>query len=151
MLVCPVCHGDLAEESATALRCAACGHNFPVIAGIPDLRLESGPYISLEADRAKALLLERECAGLDFAGSVQRYYELADAVPAFQARRFIRSLSWPRQHGTRAWASTSRCAGSSWRRSGERSPSVAAHSARAAGPGISAPTAIGNALRRDRV
>ncbi|MCI0432714.1 MAG: class I SAM-dependent methyltransferase, partial [Gemmatimonadetes bacterium] len=91
VLVCPVCHGDLADESATALRCAACGRNFPIIAGIPDLRLESGPYISLEADRAKALLLERECAGLDFAASVQRYYELAEKVPAFQARRFIRS------------------------------------------------------------
>jgi SAM-dependent methyltransferase len=114
VVVCSVCRGDLAAETATALRCAECGRNFPIIAGIPDLRLETGPYISLEEDRAKALLLERECTGLDFAASVQRYYELADAVPAFQARRFIRSLlaaAGRAAHSLERWESVSGAAG----------------------------------------
>jgi ubiquinone/menaquinone biosynthesis C-methylase UbiE/uncharacterized protein YbaR (Trm112 family) len=90
-LVCPACRSDLRATDA-ALLCTGCARSYPVLLGIPDLRLWPDPYISLEEDRAKALRLAEECRDLDFADSIELYYRVTAAVPAFQARRFARSL-----------------------------------------------------------
>ncbi len=108
-LVCPACRGNLVSET-TALLCAACGRSYPVVLGIPDLRLWPDPYIGFEEDRAKAMRLADECKGLDFAASVGRYYELTAAVPPFQARRFTRGLlaaAGRATHALERWDSTS--------------------------------------------
>lgn len=91
-LVCPACHGELQRTADEALRCEQCGRIYPVLLGIPDLRLWADPYIGIEEDRAKGVRLAAECEGLDFADAVQHYYEITEAVPPFQARRFTRSL-----------------------------------------------------------
>jgi SAM-dependent methyltransferase len=112
-LVCPACRSDLtrvgdstfgvsgvADVSGAGyvsgagenLLCAGCHRSYPVILGIPDLRLWPDPYISLEDDRAKGRMLEAECRGLDFGSSIELYYRITSAVPPFQARRFARSL-----------------------------------------------------------
>jgi len=43
ILRCPICHEELAEdEPASLLRCSACGHEYPVIDGIPDMVVTDG-------------------------------------------------------------------------------------------------------------
>lgn len=94
-IVCPACHGNLESRgggSPEALTCQSCSREYPIIVGIPDLRLWPDPYISIEADRAKGVRLHSECAGLTFAESVRLYYSITEAVPPFQARRFERGL-----------------------------------------------------------
>jgi ubiquinone/menaquinone biosynthesis C-methylase UbiE/uncharacterized protein YbaR (Trm112 family) len=91
-LVCPACRSGIEPRAEHALVCTGCGRTFPVVLGIPDFRLWPDPYIGLEEDRAKARMLAAACAELDFAASVEFYYRITDAVPAFQARRFARGL-----------------------------------------------------------
>lgn len=102
-LVCPACRSDLARRDATsmvqppapcdeALECVSCRHLYPVLLGIPDLRLWPDPYISMPDDRAKGRMLQDACRALDFTESVELYYRMTAAVPPFQARRFARSL-----------------------------------------------------------
>ncbi|MDZ4762162.1 MAG: methyltransferase domain-containing protein [Alphaproteobacteria bacterium] len=54
---CPVCRGDLstvAERSS----CRSCANTYPVIAGIPDLRVDRQAWINFEHDRKRALEIE---------------------------------------------------------------------------------------------
>ena len=74
------------------IRCVQCGITYPVLLGIPDLRLWPDPYISMAEDRAKASMLAQRCAGLGFEDSLLLYYSITAAVPPFQATRFVRSL-----------------------------------------------------------
>jgi len=90
-VVCPACMGAL-RGSGAVLRCAGCGREYPVIRGIPDLRLWPDPYIGLDEDRAKGEKLAAACAGLSFEESIELYYRETDVVPPFQARAFTRGL-----------------------------------------------------------
>jgi SAM-dependent methyltransferase/uncharacterized protein YbaR (Trm112 family) len=92
-LVCPRCRGDLAEvgSSPPALVCPTCG-SYPVIHGIPDLRVFPDPYIDLELDRAKAVALAERFTDFDFPRFVGHYYRNTAAVPPADAARFTRSL-----------------------------------------------------------
>ncbi|MBI2833644.1 MAG: methyltransferase domain-containing protein [Acidobacteria bacterium] len=93
-LLCPFCRALLVEPSATdrRLACPRCGRSFPIILGIPDLRIRSDPFIDLEGDRAKGIELEEKTRGLRFLDSVDLYYRLATKVPASQAALFRRGL-----------------------------------------------------------
>lgn len=91
-LVCPACRTNLDQEDADRVRCATCPRTFPILLGIPDLRLWPDPYVALEEDRAMGLRLARECADLSFRDAVEHYYRISGRVPPFQARRFARSL-----------------------------------------------------------
>lgn len=90
-LVCPVCRTNL-DHAADTLRCAACPRTFPILLGIPDLRLWPDPYVAFDEDRAIGLRLARECAHLSFPEAVEHYYRTTTRVPPFQARRFARSV-----------------------------------------------------------
>nr|MDP9177007.1 class I SAM-dependent methyltransferase [Gemmatimonadota bacterium] len=92
-LVCPACRTNLDQEDADSLRCAACERTFPILLGIPDLRLWPDPYVAFEEDRAIGLRLARECAHLSFPEAVEHYYRMTGRVPPFQARRFARGLT----------------------------------------------------------
>lgn len=70
-----------------------CDREYPILAGIPDLRLWPDPYIGMAEDRAKGETLARECAGRSFLEAVRIYYSVTHAVPPFQARRFERGLA----------------------------------------------------------
>jgi ubiquinone/menaquinone biosynthesis C-methylase UbiE/uncharacterized protein YbaR (Trm112 family) len=91
-LVCPACRTSLDQEDADRLRCPTCPRTFPILLGIPDLRLWPDPYVAFEEDRATGLRLARECANLSFGDAVEHYYRITGRVPPFQARRFSRSL-----------------------------------------------------------
>lgn len=94
-LCCPVCRGELRETGSGAepeLRCDTCQRTFPVILGIPDLRIFADPYIDIAADRAKGRRIAERYDSSDFAGLVSFYYSITDTVPADQARRFTAGL-----------------------------------------------------------
>jgi SAM-dependent methyltransferase len=94
-LCCPACRGDLRETgiAEAELRCEACNRTYPVILGIPDLRIFADPYIGLEADRAKGKRLAALAADTDFAGLLAAYYAMPDTEdsPA-QAKQFTAGL-----------------------------------------------------------
>lgn len=87
-MVCPVCRSAL-DRTTSSWRCEGCDRGFPVVAGIPDLRVEPDPWIGLDEDRNKAVRVERETRGLGFAAAVRRYWALTPSTPSHLAERFI--------------------------------------------------------------
>ena len=87
-ICCPACRGGLGwlASSGSALRCGGCGQHYPVICGIPDLRVFPDPYIDMEADRAKGL------GNFDFAGLIDFYYSITSIVPPQHAHQYKRGL-----------------------------------------------------------
>ena len=85
--VCPLCRGPL-HRTAPVWTCAGCEREFPVVAGIPDLRVEPDPWIGLEEDREKALRLDEETRELSFSEAVHRYWDMTPSTPSELARRF---------------------------------------------------------------
>jgi SAM-dependent methyltransferase/uncharacterized protein YbaR (Trm112 family) len=91
-ICCPSCRGDLRELPGAGLRCLSCAREFPVVLGIPDLRVLPDPYIDMEADRAKGILVASRFHELTFAELVAFYYSVTTVVPAHDARRYTRGL-----------------------------------------------------------
>jgi SAM-dependent methyltransferase len=86
-LCCPHCRADL-DDRGSLLRCTGCQHDFPVVCGIPDLRVFPDPYIEPEADHAKGRVLAARFGDLSFAELVAFYYSITPVVPSHHARRF---------------------------------------------------------------
>lgn len=84
---CPRCHLAL-HASREAWTCASCATDFPVIAGLPDLRIAADPWLSIEADRAKGRRLLEE-APLHFADAVRYYWQMTPSTPPRQAARHV--------------------------------------------------------------
>src|SRR3989449_9933399 len=74
-LRCPLCKGQL-DFSASGYHCAACCRDFPVVLGIPDLRVYPDPYLSFEDDRRKGQVLQARAETVDFAELVRFYWEI---------------------------------------------------------------------------
>ena len=87
--VCPRCRGELSQQN-DAYFCAACSRLFPVIAGIPDFRLEPDPYIGMDEDRAKGLALLNVGRERGFHGLLEYYYAVTPEDPADLARYWMR-------------------------------------------------------------
>ena len=86
--VCPRCRSALAEAAAS-YACRRCGGNFPVVMGIPDLRVAADPWIGLEEDREKARRLAADTRGASLEEMVRAYWAMTPATGAAQAERFI--------------------------------------------------------------
>lgn len=54
---CPDCHGDLTQGPA-ALTCTACDRRYPVVADLPDFRVDKPAWIDFDRDRDRALLID---------------------------------------------------------------------------------------------
>ena len=109
-IVCPVCKGDLQEtvdrrqemedrhsifgcqSSVCGLRCSSCDRCFPIVLGIPDLRIFPDPYIDFDADRAKGIQVAARFEELSFSELVDFYYSITSVVPAKDARQYKRGL-----------------------------------------------------------
>lgn len=93
-LCCPLCKNDLSEtgDKQQELRCDRCNKRYPIFLGIPDLRVFSDPYLSIEADRAKGLRLAERFNDLDFSGLVDFYYSTTAVVPPKHAQQYKRGL-----------------------------------------------------------
>lgn len=106
-IVCPRCRGVLLDSSA-ALRCPPCAAEYPLIAGIPDLRLAADPLIEIVEDREKAARLAREAEGRSLAELVQFYFSITPEVPPDLARGFAaaKTVLGPARAGDRldAWS-----------------------------------------------
>ena len=86
--VCPRCRSTLAE-SAASYACCRCGSTFPVVMGIPDLRVAADPWIGLEEDRDKARRLVAATRGASLESMVRAYWAMTSGTTAAQAERFI--------------------------------------------------------------
>jgi SAM-dependent methyltransferase len=91
-ICCPYCKGALNEPHEGSLVCMSCDRRYPVIFGIPDLRVFPDPYIDLEADRSKGLQVAARFDELSFAELVSFYYSITSGVPANHARQYTRGL-----------------------------------------------------------
>lgn len=93
-LCCPYCKGELEEEAKNGdvLRCTSCGKVFPVVLGIPDLRVFPDPYIDMEADREKGRKIAARFDDLNFEGLVHYYYSITPKVPSQHAQQYTRGL-----------------------------------------------------------
>jgi len=106
-LCCPRCKGSLVpavRAGEGTLTCGACAMTYPVILGIPDLRIFADPYIDIEPDRAKGRRLRAE-GGRTWEDLVHFYYSITlDTVPAAQAAQFATGLhaALPRAEATLA-------------------------------------------------
>jgi 2-polyprenyl-3-methyl-5-hydroxy-6-metoxy-1,4-benzoquinol methylase/uncharacterized protein YbaR (Trm112 family) len=87
--VCPGCRTSL-TTMVEAYGCHECGRRYPIVAGIPDLRIEADRYLDLDSDRAKAIMLDE--LQLDFAGTVAAYWERTPEVPMQFAQRYSANM-----------------------------------------------------------
>lgn len=89
-LVCPSCRQRLAA-AGDSLECDGCSRLFPVVDGIPDLRLFPDRFLSQEADRAKGLKALEKAQGAGFDAALRAYWamtpELDSALAAHHIRR----------------------------------------------------------------
>ncbi|MEQ9643558.1 MAG: methyltransferase domain-containing protein [Alphaproteobacteria bacterium] len=85
--ICPACRAPLARYDESFV-CAACGHEFPILFGIADLRLRSDKYLTLEQERDKARRLYEYGLEHSFDELVAFYYSITDDVPADLAKRY---------------------------------------------------------------
>ena len=93
-LCCPVCRTELHLEGEPVdgtYVCKAEDRRFPIVCGIPDLRLVPDRYLSFAQDRAKALRLDS--LGVGFAETVSAYWEMTPEVPPGLAASFMRNAA----------------------------------------------------------
>jgi 2-polyprenyl-3-methyl-5-hydroxy-6-metoxy-1,4-benzoquinol methylase/uncharacterized protein YbaR (Trm112 family) len=87
-LVCPACMSGL-DAAEFELSCTGCGRAFPVVAGIPDLRLSyPDAYLSWQEDLDRARELEERGGELDFAGLLREHWRRS-GKPEELAERFV--------------------------------------------------------------
>jgi SAM-dependent methyltransferase len=85
--VCPACGGVLAAAS-NDLGCLGCGRRFPILFGIPDLRLQPDRYLDLEADRRRAGNLDAAARrGARFEDLLALYWRETPGTPPRIARQ----------------------------------------------------------------
>jgi SAM-dependent methyltransferase len=85
--VCPACRTSLNEGS-----CDCCGRNFPIVAGLPDLRVSSDRFLDLAGERAKAERLARLAPDLDLKGLAEAYYTMTPDVEPRRRGFYLRHI-----------------------------------------------------------
>lgn len=90
ILRCPICKG-LLDLRAEALQCETCRKTYPIVLGIPDLRLYEDPLIPLEDDYRKGEKVQIQAERLSFADLVRYYWSLPTYPPTLpeMKERFI--------------------------------------------------------------
>ena len=93
-ICCPYCKGDLREVTGEekSLVCKLCDRGFPVVFGIPDLRIFPDPYIDKDADRQKGSQIASRFDQTDFEALVDFYYSITPVVPPADAKRYAAGL-----------------------------------------------------------
>jgi ubiquinone/menaquinone biosynthesis C-methylase UbiE len=79
-LRCPLCKREL-RVTGDGYHCARCARDFPVVLGIPDLRVYPDPLIPLGDDYRKGETLQREAEHRSFAELVAYYWTLPTSPP----------------------------------------------------------------------
>lgn len=87
--LCPKCRATVSYAAGSkTYNCQPCNLTFPVLFGIPDFRLTSDRYLSLEQERDKARRLYEFGRDHSFDELVDEYYRITDDVPPKQAMKF---------------------------------------------------------------
>ena len=81
-----MCSGKL-ELQPQAYFCGRCDRIYPVLFGIPDFRLRSDRYLSIEEERTKAERIAME-SEQKFSSMLDYYYRITDDVPLELASRY---------------------------------------------------------------
>ncbi len=79
-LRCPLCKHELESQKET-FSCSPCGRTYPVVLGIPDLRVYSDPYITIEQDHRKGELVQEQAERMSFAELLRFYWENVSLPP----------------------------------------------------------------------
>lgn len=85
--VCPDCKVDL-ESYKNCYHCPACDRNYPILFGIPDFRIRSDRYLTLQQEREKARKLYEFGKTASFDELLDFYYSITDDVPEELAVRY---------------------------------------------------------------
>jgi SAM-dependent methyltransferase len=92
-LVCPACAAGLEAEQA-ALRCRSCVREYPILGGVPDLRLQPDRFLSLEEDRAKGMAVLERAAGRGYGAALEAYWSLTPELePGLAEGHLLRQLA----------------------------------------------------------
>jgi ubiquinone/menaquinone biosynthesis C-methylase UbiE len=111
-LCCPHCRGELDRPAENELTCRGCSRRFPVVAGIPDLRVFGGAPLTIKEDTERARQLAQKFNELNFEGMVDTYFSLSTVVPPHHRRAYKRGLMAGVAR-TRAWLESWEVAGNS--------------------------------------
>jgi SAM-dependent methyltransferase len=95
---CPNCKGMLFTQGS-GFSCGDCYGEYPIVAGIPDLRIASDRYLNLDDERDKAKQLARVAERADLSGLVVAYYAMTADVDAAQRARFRSHIARAEQRG----------------------------------------------------
>jgi SAM-dependent methyltransferase len=91
-ICCPFCRSELREINIEVWECESCHQRFPIIFGIPDLRVFPDPYVNFEDDRGKAARLASRFAEFNFEAMVAYYYSTTAVVPAHHAKQYTQGI-----------------------------------------------------------
>jgi ubiquinone/menaquinone biosynthesis C-methylase UbiE/uncharacterized protein YbaR (Trm112 family) len=93
ILRCPLCKGMLSPQQ-DHLACSPCQKSYPIVLGIPDLRVYEDPIIPLQDDYRKAEMLQARAEELSFAELVRYYWSFPTypPTPPDLSERFIRHV-----------------------------------------------------------
>jgi len=93
-ICCPSCKGELEQlrGSEERLHCGSCDRDFPVVLGIPDLRVFSDPYVDVETDHDKGRRVAERLDSTTFPELIEYYYSITSVVPPQHARLYTRGL-----------------------------------------------------------
>ncbi|MEP6767885.1 MAG: class I SAM-dependent methyltransferase [Acidobacteriota bacterium] len=98
ILQCPLCAGEIAL-GPEACRCRGCGASFPVLLGIPDLRVPAQTWVSYEEDRELARRLAARYVSSSFTDLVSEIWRARpNADPRLVARRIQEILRAAGEH-----------------------------------------------------
>jgi SAM-dependent methyltransferase len=115
VLRCPRCKLPLVPTRSDGLRCTRPGqpHTYPIVVGIPDLRISDDPRPAL-GDRISAERLESKASALTFAGLADSYRAELPATAVEESRmltRGVRSVAAQVEATLAAWHSLDRSLG----------------------------------------
>src|SRR5258707_13105760 len=80
LLRCPMCKQELVSES-DIYRCTRCRRTYPIVLRIPDLRVYSDPYITIEQDHEKGRIVQAQADRMSFAELLRFYWENVSLPP----------------------------------------------------------------------
>lgn len=89
-ICCPLCKGLLSQEN-DALNCTLCGKAYPIISGIPDLRVFGDPYLGFEDDYRRTRLIAENINRFDLAGLLKFYWSNSPETPDSLRGKFVRA------------------------------------------------------------
>lgn len=107
---CPAC-GEPVLETADRLRCGQCGRSYPIVEGIPDLRLKPDRFLSVEEDRAKGRRVVEASAGAGYEAALDAYWSMTPEEPAAAARSYLQRQRREAEIGRSVLAEIERVAG----------------------------------------